>query len=63
MNALFAALKNRKGLVGVFLGALIGVIVGLQALDPGFVAGRGRWVGPDNDYVAYLVVLELLHRR
>ena len=55
MNALFAALKNRKGLVCVFLGASTGVVVGLQALDPQFVAGRGKWLGPENDLVAYLV--------
>jgi len=55
MNALFAALKNRKSLVCVFLGALTGVVVGLQALDPQFVAGRGKWLGPENDLIAYLV--------
>jgi len=34
----------------------VGLAVGLYALDPGFIAGTGgKWVRPENDYVAYLV--------
>jgi hypothetical protein len=37
-------------------GALVGLVVGLYALDPEFIAGTGgKWVRPENDYVAYLV--------
>ena len=41
---------------GVACGALIGLLVGLQALDPQFIAGTGaKWVHPQDDYIAYLV--------
>ena len=37
-------------------GALTGVVVACQALDPQFIAGTGgKWIRPDNDYIAYLV--------
>ena len=41
---------------GIACGALVGLIVGLCVLDPQFIAGTGgKWVRPENDYVAYLV--------
>ncbi len=48
--------KDRKVLACVALGALTGVAIGLQALDPQFILGTGgKWVRPENDFVAYLV--------
>ena len=37
-------------------GAVVGTIVALQVLAPPFIAGTGgKWVRPENDYIAYLV--------
>jgi Family of unknown function (DUF6311) len=37
-------------------GALVGIVIALQVLDPQFIAGTGgKWVRPENDYIAYLV--------
>lgn len=37
-------------------GAIVGAILAVRFLDPGFIAGTGgKWVRPENDYVAYLV--------
>jgi hypothetical protein len=37
-------------------GALVGLLLALRGLDPGFIAGTGgTWVRPDNDFVAYVV--------
>jgi hypothetical protein len=56
MTSLVLHLTDRKGLVCVLVGALTGVVIGLQALDPHFIAGTGgKWIRPENDYVAYLV--------
>ncbi len=40
----------------MLLGALAGGLIGLRSLEPTFIAGYGgKWVRPENDYVAYLV--------
>ena len=50
------AQTHRTVISGVAVGALIGLIVGLRVLDPQFIAGTGgKWVRPENDYIAYLV--------
>jgi Family of unknown function (DUF6311) len=37
-------------------GALAGIAIALQVLDPKFIAGTGgKWIRPENDYIAYLV--------
>ena len=47
---------HRTVIAGVACGALVGLIVGLRVLDPQFIAGTGgKWVRPENDYIAYLV--------
>ena len=47
---------DRHSVVALAAGALVGVIAGVLALDPGFIAGTGqKWITPENDYVAYLV--------
>lgn len=49
-------LTRRSWPAGVALGALAGLILGLRVLDPQFIAGTGgKWIRPENDYVAYLV--------
>jgi hypothetical protein len=55
MTSLLEQFSNRKVLVCVLLGALTGAVIGLRGLDPHFIAGGGKWIRPDNDYVAYLV--------
>ena len=36
--------------------AIVGLLVGLDALAPPFITGSGgKWVRPENDYNAYLV--------
>lgn len=41
---------------GLVAGALVGLVIGLQALDPSFIVGTGgKWIRPENDYNAYLV--------
>jgi hypothetical protein len=51
-----------RGLTGlgpgaaIACGALVGLILGLRVLDPQFIAGTGgKWIRPENDYIAYLV--------
>jgi len=45
-----------RSLAGISCGAAVGVLIALQVLDPGFIAGTGvKWLRPENDYVAYLV--------
>jgi hypothetical protein len=40
----------------VLLGALVGGLIALRTLEPAFIAGTGgKWLRPENDYVAYLV--------
>ena len=40
----------------MLLGALVGGFIALRTLEPAFIAGTGgKWVRPENDYVAYLV--------
>ncbi len=47
---------ERSTVAGLIAGGVVGLIVGLQALDPLFIAGTGgKWVRPENDYNAYLV--------
>jgi uncharacterized protein DUF6311 len=56
MTSLLQHFEKRKSLVCVLVGALTGTVIGLQALDPQFVAGTGgKWIRPENDFVAYLV--------
>jgi Family of unknown function (DUF6311) len=46
----------RHALAGLLLGGLVGLVVGLLALDPQFIFGTGgKWIRPENDYNAYLV--------
>ena len=48
--------SERATPAGAFVGGLVGITVGLQALDPQFIAGTGgKWTCPENDYNAYLV--------
>lgn len=43
-------------LAGLVAGGVVGLIIGLQALAPQFIAGTGgKWIRPENDYNAYLV--------
>ena len=47
---------HRRVTAGVAVGALVGLILGLRVLDPQFIAGTGgKWIRPENDYIAYLV--------
>ena len=53
-NLLFV--KERPLLICMICGALVGVVIALAVLDPQFIAGTGgKWVRPENDYIAYLV--------
>ncbi len=48
--------RGPRGLVGLVAGGVVGLLIGLQALDPQFIAGTGgKWIRPENDYNAYLV--------
>jgi hypothetical protein len=43
-------------LLCLLLGALVGGAIALRTLEPAFITGTGgKWVRPENDYVAYLV--------
>jgi hypothetical protein len=55
MESPASRVSNRKNLVCVLVGALIGIVIGLLALDLQFIAGGAKWIRPENDYVAYLV--------
>lgn len=40
----------------MLLGALVGGFIALRTLEPAFITGTGgKWVRPENDYLAYLV--------
>ena len=55
-NAAAISAPGSRALAGMLAGGLIGLIIGLQALDPQFILGTGgKWVRPENDYIAYLV--------
>jgi hypothetical protein len=54
-EGLKASIRNGT-LAGPLAGGLVGLVIALQALDPGFIAGTGgKWIRPENDYNAYLV--------
>jgi hypothetical protein len=45
---------NWATLAGLIAGGGVGLVVALFALDPLFIAGTGgKWIRPENDYVAY----------
>lgn len=47
---------RRRVLVCTLAGAVLGMAIALQGLSPAFIAGTGgKWVRPENDYIAYLV--------
>ena len=47
---------ERTTAAGLVAGGLVGIIIGLQALDAQFIAGTGgKWIRPEKDYNAYLV--------
>ena len=44
-----------RAVAGLLAGGFVGLIIGLQTLDPQFILGTGgKWVRPENDYIAYL---------
>jgi hypothetical protein len=56
MSEVLDPLARRKAWFCTLAGAAVGMGVGLLTLAPGFIAGTGgKWVRPENDYVAYLV--------
>src|SRR5262245_44302069 len=47
---------RHKLFVCILAGALVGTWLGLKSLDWGFIVGTGgKWIRPDNDFIAYLV--------
>lgn len=56
VDASKASAPRSRALAGLLAGGLVGLLIGLQALDPQFILGTGgKWVRPENDYIAYLV--------
>jgi hypothetical protein len=55
-QSLLPSLKDRKLGLCLLSGALAGMAIAVQVLDPQFIAGTGgKWIRPENDYNAYLV--------
>ncbi len=56
IESVLRVFERRKAVVCILAGLLIGAWVGLSCLDPHFIMGTGgKWIRPDNDYIAYLV--------
>jgi len=48
--------QHRAAWAALAAGGLVGLFIGLEALDPQFIFGTGgKWIRPENDYNAYLV--------